>query len=290
MRIAFVSSIDAADRDSDLPLLLTAGRAAGVDVEIAGWDDPSVVWSDIDLVVVRSCWDYMARREEFLGWAASVPQLMNPADVLAWNTDKVYLRQIADAGVPVIPTLWDVAPGDDLGDHAEWVVKPSISAGSRDTARWSSPADVHAHSHALQAAGRTAMVQPYIASVDHEGETAILSIGGEFSHAVVKGALLLRGEGVQQDRDTREQISARVPTDAQLAVAEAALAAVGPAMGAAGDEAPGLLYSRVDLVTGPDGEPLVIELELTEPSLFLHTSAGAAARLVDAAVAAVSSR
>lgn len=286
MHITFATWSGIGDQDTDLPLLLEASRAAGVDASIAAWDDPGVSWSESDLVVVRSCWDYMDRREEFLAWADSVPHLANRADVLAWNTDKVYLRQLAEMGVPVIPTQWDVRPGDDLGPHEEWVVKPSISAGSRDTARWTSPADVYAHSAELRAAGRTAMVQPYIASVDAEGETAVLSIGGSFSHAIGKGPLLLPGEGVQQDRDQREQISAREPTPAQLAVAQSALAAIEPALG----RAPDLLYSRVDLVTGPDGNPLVIELELTEPSLFLHTSADAASRLVTAAVAAVSSR
>lgn len=286
MHIALATWSGIADHDTDLPLLMEAARAAGVDAEITVWNDPAVAWADFDLVVVRSCWDYMARRDEFLDWATSVPHLMNPADVITWNTDKVYLRQLADAGVPVIPTQWDVSSGDDLGSHAEWVVKPSISAASRDTARWTSPADVYSHSADLQAAGRTAMVQPYIASVDDEGETAVLSIGGTFSHAIRKGPLLLAGEGVRQDRDSREEISVRIPTTVQLAVAEAALAAVGPAMGAT----PDLLYSRVDLVTGPDGEPLVIELELTEPHLFLHTSADAPARLIDAAVAAVDAR
>ena len=286
MRLTFVTSTASRDEDTDLPLLLDASHARGIDAAINVWDDPDVTWADFDLVVVRSCWDYMARREEFLAWAAAVPHIANPADVLAWNTDKAYLRQLADAGVPVIPTQWNVTPGDDLGPYTEWVVKPSISAGSRDTARWTSPGDVHAHSAELQAAGRTAMVQPYIASVDDEGETAILSIGGQFSHAICKAALLLPGEGVQQDRDGREVISAREPTTTQLEVAEAALAAIEPAMGAPVD----LLYSRVDLLTGPDGQPMVIELELTEPSLFLHTDPGAAARLVAAAEAAVRSR
>ncbi len=286
MHLTFATSSASREHDTDLPLLLAAAGSQGIDAEISVWDDPEAAWDDFDLVVVRSCWDYMARREEFLRWTASVPQLANPADVIAWNTDKVYLRQLADAGVPVISTEWNVAPGDDLGSHAEWVVKPSISAGSRDTARWTSPDDVFAHSADLQAAGRTAMVQPYISSVDEEGETAILSIGGSFSHAICKGPLLVPGEGIRQDRDSREEISAREPTAAQLAVADAALAAIEPAMGAAAD----LLYSRVDLVTGSDGEPLVIELELTEPNLFLHTDPEAAGRLITAAVAAISSR
>ncbi len=286
MRLTFVTSTASRDADTDLPLLVDAAHAREVEAAISVWDDPDVAWGDFDLVVVRSCWDYMARREEFLTWAASVPHIANPADVLVWNTDKAYLRQLADAGVPVIPTQWNVATGDDLGPYTEWVVKPSISAGSRDTARWTSPDDVYAHSADLQAEGRTAMVQPYISSVDAEGETAILSIGGQFSHAICKEALLVPGEGIRQDRDGREVISAREPTAAQLAVAKAALDAIEPAMGARVD----LLYSRVDLVTGPHGEPLVIELELTEPSLFLHTHADAPARLIAAAEAAVRSR
>jgi hypothetical protein len=228
-------------------------------------------------VVVRSCWDYITQRDVFLAWAASVPRLHNSHEVLTWNTDKVYLRQIEAAGVPIIETRWNIADGDDLGDHAEWVVKPTISAGSRDTARWESRADVYAHSAALVAAGRTSMTQPYISSVDDEGETAMLFFGGEFSHAIRKGQLLRRGEGVRQDRDSRESIEPRTPNEAQLAVSTAALAAAGDVLGIT--EPP--LYARIDLVTADDGAPVLIELELAEPSLFLPQSGGGADRLVD---------
>ena len=281
MTITFVSSSFALDLDPDLPLLLDAARERGIDAEITTWDDPAVDWNAYDAVVVRSCWDYILRREEFLAWAASISRLHNTHDVLAWNTDKVYLRQIEAAGVPIIETRWDVAPGDDLGDHAEWVVKPTVSAGSRDTARWESPDDVYAHSAALVAAGRASMTQPYISSVDDEGETAMLFIGGEFSHAIRKGQLLHRGEGIRQDRDSRESIEPRTPSDAQLAVSTAALVAAGKVLDLA--EAP--LYARVDLVTTDDGAPVLIELELAEPSLFLPQSDGGAGRLVDAVVA-----
>lgn len=281
MTITFVSSDIALDLDPDLPLLLDAARERGIDAEITTWDDPAVDWQAYDAVVVRSCWDYVLRREEFLAWAASISRLHNTHDVLAWNTDKVYLRQIEAAGVPIIETRWDVAPGDDLGDHAEWVVKPTVSAGSRDTARWESPDDVYAHSAALVAAGRASMTQPYISSVDDEGETAMLFIGGEFSHAIRKGQLLHRGEGIRQDRDSRESIKPRTPSDAQLAVSTAALVAAGEVLDLA--EAP--LYARVDLVTTDDGAPVLIELELAEPSLFLPQSDGGAGRLVDALAA-----
>ncbi|MRK01163.1 hypothetical protein GEV27_06470 [Aeromicrobium sp. S22] len=278
MTIAFVTSSDHRAYDPDLPLLEAAAAEHGTRGEIVTWDDPEVDWGSYDAVVVRSCWDYIARREEFLRWAATVPRLHNSVDVFTWNTDKVYLRQLQDAGVPVIRTLWDVAAGDDLGDHDEWVVKPTISSGSKDTARWSTREEVWAHSEELVAAGRTSMTQPYISSVDEEGETAMLYFSGTFSHSIRKGPLLLRGEGVRQDRDSREEITPRTPTARQREVADHALETATALLGL--DAAP--LYARVDLVTAADAEPILIELELTEPSLFLPQSDGGAGRLVQA--------
>lgn len=279
--IAIATGRPYADLDVDLPLLLDAARARGVTAEVAVWDDPSVDWAAYDLVVVRSCWDYVLRRDDFLAWASALPRVANSAEVLCWNTDKVYLRTLAEAGVPVIDTRWDVRTGDDLPDAAEWVVKPSISAGSRDTARWADPADVYAHSEELLAAGRTLMVQPYVESVDTEGETAMLFLGGRFSHAIRKGPLLERGEGVRQDRDGREVITPRAPTATQHDVAEQVLAALPAELGRAAD----LAYARVDLVTGRDGLPVLIELELTEPSLFLDHAENGAEQLIDTLVA-----
>lgn len=282
MTIAFVSAAEFRAIDDDLPLLLEAARDRGIAAEIAIWDDPSVDWSAYDQVIVRSCWDYTARRDEFLAWTASVPRLHNSHDVISWNTDKVYLRELEAAGVPIIETRWDIATGDNIGEHDEWVVKPTVSAGSRDTARWTSRDDVYAHSAELVAAGRTSMTQPYIASVDDEGETAMMFFGGTFSHAIRKGAILTRGEGVRQDRNGRgENPEAREPSEAQHHIAAQALAAVDDILGSD----VGLVYARVDLVTAADGSPLVIELELTEPSLFLPWSNGGADRLVDAIAA-----
>ncbi|MGI9084449.1 MAG: ATP-grasp domain-containing protein [Aeromicrobium sp.] len=282
MTIAFATSDPHRDFDVDLPLLRDAATRRGIDADIVAWDDASVDWSTYDVVVVRSCWDYVDRRDTFLAWAAQVPHLLNSAAILAWNTDKVYLRELMDAGVPVIDTRWDLRDGDDLprsgADLGEWVVKPAISAGSRDTARWSSIEEVYAHSAELNAAGRTVMVQPYIPSVDSDGETGLVYLGGRFSHAIRKGPLLGRGEGVRQDRDRREVITPRAPTAAQLDVAEQVLAAVPAELGGAA----ALAYARVDLVTDVDGAPRLIELELTEPSLFLDHSENGAEMLVGA--------
>ena len=276
-RVALVSSGRGLRVDPDLPIAQAALREAGFAVELVRWDD-DVDWPAYELAVVRSCWDYAWRREEFLGWAASVPRLRNDVALLRWNTDKTYLRDLERAGLPVVPTVWDPAHAGELPDAEEWVVKPSISAGSRDTARWGTVADTLRHAAALTAAGRTAMVQPYLDSVDHAGETAMLFIGGRFSHAVRKGPLLKAGEGVRMDRDSRGNLRPVEPTAAQRTTARSVLESVGDLV--AGAVAP--LYARIDLIDDADGRPVVLELELAEPSLFLPQAPDAAATLVRA--------
>jgi hypothetical protein len=277
-RVALVSSTSALAVDPDLPLASAALREAGYAVELVCWDDAAVDWAGFDLVVVRSCWDYAWRLDEFLAWAQTVPRLRNAVEVLRWNTDKSYLRDLERAGLPVVPTVWDPAGPGELPVAGEWVVKPSISAGSRDTARWDSPAAVLQHVAELTGAGRTAMVQPYLSSVDALGETAMLFIGGGFSHAVRKGPLLAPGEGVRQDRDSRGDLRPAEPTTAQRDVAQAVFDAVPGIVGIEGSP----LYARIDLVQDADGRPVVLELELTEPSLFLPQAPAAAATLVRA--------
>ena len=278
-RVALVSSERGLRVDPDLPIATPALRAAGVAVDLVRWDDPAVDWSSLDLAVVRSCWDYAWRRAEFLAWAGAVPRLRNDAPVLRWNTDKTHLRDVAAAGLPVVPTVWDPASAADLPDAAEWVVKPSVSAGARDTARWTDPRDVLAHVAQLTAAGRTAMVQPYQASVDDAGETAMVFLGGRFSHAARKPPVLGRGEGVRQDRSGRRGVRPANATPEQCELARAVVDAV-PRL--VPGSAP-LLYARIDLVADPAGRPVVLEVELTEPNLFLpHAPSGALPRLVRA--------
>ena len=159
-RVALVSSQRGLEVDPDLPLASAALRAAGYAVDLVRWDDETVDWAAVDLAVVRSCWDYAWRREEFLAWAGSVPRLRNAVELLRWNTDKTYLQDLEGAGLPVVPTVWSPVSAGHLPDAAEWVVKPSVSAGSRDTARWSDADEALAHVAELIGAGRTAMVQP----------------------------------------------------------------------------------------------------------------------------------
>jgi glutathione synthase/RimK-type ligase-like ATP-grasp enzyme len=288
-RIAIATAAEVGDLDVDAPSLLAALADRGVVAETRIWDDPAVDWLAYDLVLVRSTWDYPRRREAFVAWAEGVPTVRNIAAVLRWNTDKRYVADLAAAGVPTVPTTF-IGPGGDaaLPDWDEFVIKPTISVGSADTARWRRGADdaaALAHLRSLVDAGRTAMLQPYLRGVDVSGESALLFLGGTYSHSALKGPLLVVGAEpipleIGGDYDAREQISPRTATAVERAVAEQALAAV-PG-GAAG-----LLYARVDLLPGADGRPVVLELELTEPSLFLWTAPGSAERLADAVVLAL---
>ncbi len=293
-RVALVTCAALPGLEDDDRLVLAPLDARGVTAEPAVWDDPAVDWAAYDLAVLRSPWDYMARRDEFVAWAATVPALVNPADVVTWNTDKRYLDELCAAGVPTVPTSW-VAPGQEWdlpAERGEYVLKPSVSAGSQDTGRYDLADPEHrdlarAHVRRLGAAGRVTMVQPYLSAVDTDGETALLFLAGPdglaFSHAIRKGAMLTGPDLGVDGLYKPERIAARTATPEQLAVAEKTLAAVpgGPDR---------LLYARVDLIPGADGTPVLVELELTEPSLFLGYADGAPARLADAVLAHLTRR
>jgi glutathione synthase/RimK-type ligase-like ATP-grasp enzyme len=286
--VALVTAAIARDLDDDLPPLGAALARRGIAHEVVAWDDRTAAWGRFDLAVVRSVWDYVHRREEFLEWAGRVAArtpLLNPPAILRWSSDKRYLDDLARAGVPVVPTAF-AAPREAMAwpEAEEIVVKPAVSAGSIDTERYLAARrdDAAAHVARLHAAGRTAIVQPYVAAVDRAGETAVVHLGGALSHAVRKGPMLVPGREVVGDLFLKEDIAPAVATPEEVAVAEAALGAV---PGGAGD----LLYARVDLVPGPDGAPLVIELELLEPSLFLAHVPGAADRLAAAVAARLTS-
>lgn len=272
-RIALATAAQFPDLDEDGPVLLDAIAARGMVGEAAVWDDPAVDWSAYDLVVIRCTWDYQDHHEAFLDWTRRVDQvtrLANPAAVVDWNTHKTYLRALAQAGLPVVPTDW-LEPGDVfvVPEAGEYVVKPAVSAGSRDTNRYAvGDHDELAVAHVgqLLAAGRTVMVQPYLSQVDSYGETAQFFFAGELSHAVRKGPLLTPAMAAVAGAYKPETIEPREPTDEERDVAEQVLDALAQLAPAGRDD---LLYARVDLVPAADGSPTLLELELTEPSMFL---------------------
>ena len=289
-RVALVTAAAARNLDEDLVPLDVALRETGVDASIVDWDDASIDWSLFDLTVLRSTWDYSTRLSEFLAWIdriAPATTLLNPQDVVRWNTDKHYLAQLANAGVPTVPSTF-VEPGDDVrssldaflarsGD--EFVVKPSVGAGSRDAQRYANSESDAALAHAkrLLDANRSVLLQPYLGRVDAYGETALMFFEGRFSHAIRKGPLLRRGEGPTRALFAAEHITPRDASADEIAVAERTLAAI--------PFAKPLLYARVDLIHDDAGAPCVLELELAEPSLFFAHAAGSAARFAAAVIA-----
>lgn len=256
--------------DRDLPVLRAALEGAGAEAVVGYWDDPDVDWAAFDLVVIRSTWDYSWRVAEFVAWAercGKLTRLANPAAVVRWNTDKRYIGDLAEAGVPTVPTRY-LPPGApaEFPDDREYVVKPTSGAGARLAARYR-PEERETALRQLERMhdqGLTAMVQPYLTSIDTAGERALQFYGGRFLHASRKGAVLEPGTAYDADKVAHPRLEPWQPTPAELAVAERALAAVPRRTD--GSE---LLYARVDLVDGDDGSPCVMELELVEPNLFL---------------------
>ena len=275
MKIALVTAIAAAGLDEDLAPLADAVRRAGAQPSIVAWDDPTVSWARFDAAVLRSPWDYTQRPQEFLAWCASLDgqtRLFNPIGVVRWNTDKHYLADLEKSGVQIVESVF-IEPGEaaeKIPDYDEFVVKPAIGAGSRDTQRYirDERAAAVAHAQRLLDENRSVLVQPYLHEVDSAGETALIFFNGVFSHAIRKGPLLGRGEGPTQALFATEQISAREPSTAEFDVAHRALAAIPYGT---------LAYARIDLLPSADG-PKLLELELTEPSLFFDHAAGSADR------------
>jgi hypothetical protein len=268
--------------DDDWPLLQAALEVVGVDAARLAWDDDEVDWHSFDVVVIRSSWDSVDRPVEFLAWSRATSQattLMNPLAALEWNLDKAYLSDLHVSGVPVVPTEWVTDASQWTVPSYEFVVKPSVSGGGRETARYE-PDEGGAgrlHLRRLLKTGRAVMVQPYVQSVDVEGEAKLVYLNGEFSHAARVGALLEVGEGVlERPWEKPVSVDETSPTPAQLDVGERALAAAQATVGRS------TLYARVDLVTAPTGDPWLAELELVDPSLLLRVDPTGAERLARA--------
>ncbi len=257
--------------------------------EFVIWNDPNVDWDRFEKVIVRSVWDYTVNRDAFVAWARSLDgKIANSPELLAFNSDKSYLGTLA---APTVPTTF-VVPGAETPElRGEVVVKPTISAGGKDTGRF----DPDHHDQArdliaqIHASGRVAMVQPYIAGVDAAGETAIVFIDGQRSHELHKKPVL-REQGPAELLDPNDPSSeaaimhdddlvTAAPAGAEyLALAEATLAEISERFGTP-------LYARIDMVPGPAG-PVVMEIEAVEPCLYFDLVPGSAQRFA----AAVSSR
>jgi hypothetical protein len=262
----------------------------------AVWSDPAVVWEQFAGVIIRSCWDYHLRPAEFFQWIDRVDRLgvpiWNAPATLRWNSRKTYLHDLAIGGVRTVPTLWllgdngrrtpmslETILADTGWEHA--VVKPVVSASAHETwkvSRDDARANAAAHDDRLCTliARHGVMVQPFVPEIESNGEWSLQFFGGVFSHAVVKRAAAGDFRVQREFGGTHETVT---PPMAVLRQAERALRS-----------APGeSLYARVDGVL-IDGDLVVTELELLEPSLFLDADPAAPDRFATAIAAKLSFR
>jgi glutathione synthase/RimK-type ligase-like ATP-grasp enzyme len=262
--------------------MLQALRDSGLQADMLAWDDPTKDPATYDLCVLRSAWNYYSDPDAFVAWVDRVEastRLLNPAAIVHWNLHKGYLRKIAEAGTPIIQTAWfkhrkpaDLAATMEEQAWSDVVIKPAISAASFRTQRFSSAnaSEGQAFLEILAQDG-DAMVQKYMTGVESPGERALVFIDGEFTHAVIKRPRLA---------DEPEKVTGAVTiTPEEESIAHDALACVAAA-GVAG--AKRLLYGRVDVVNDDTGRPVVSEVELMEPSLFLLQHPPAMKRFVKA--------
>jgi len=274
MDVALATCVTLPEPDFDERPLLDALAARGIEAGSLAWDDPQADWSRPRLTVLRSTWNYPGLPDAFLAWAertATRTRLWNPWPAVRWNVHKRYLLELERAGVPVAPT--ELVPRGSARALSEilarrgWrdvVIKPAVSAASFGTlrARPEESATGEAHLRAL-VAERDVLVQRYLPSVEDHGERAIVWIDGRLTHAVRKSPRF-SGED--------ESVSSAVPIlPAEADLARRAVAAVGH----------DLLYARIDVAPGTDGAPVVMELELIEPSLFFPQGPAALERIVD---------
>ncbi len=267
--IATASSV----QDPDAPTLLDALAREGLDAQLVAWDAP-VRFDRYDLVVIRSTWDYVARRDAFLTWARSIERLANPYWAIEYSSDKHYLADLAARGHRVVETVFC-----DVGDEPRFVgddvvVKPAVGAGSGGAARYRAHEREAARRHveALHRDGRDALIQPYVSSVDTRGERAVIVIDGEITHAMTKAAMLNVEESVRTAQFRRDQMSR---ADLEPEVRDYVKDLLDD------ERFRDLLYARVDLVATDAGWALM-EFELVEPNLFLTFDEAAPRRLAAA--------
>ena len=264
--------------DDQLSAAILARR--GIEVEFVAWDDPDADWESYGLAVVRSTWDYTLRLEEFLEWTDRVgpERLRNVPAMIRWNTDKRYLAELDGGGLPVPPTAL-VAPGGPApGFGGKVVIKPVSGAGARDTGVFDdeSRAEAELLLEKLGDQGEIAMIQPFIPWIDDRGETAVLFFGGVFAYALRKKAFLPEsgvtpikpGTTVAEGMFDPELITPAEATEAEIELGSKTVAWLARRFGSMP------LYARIDMVSSPEGEPVLMEVEVTEPSLYLGKAQG----------------
>jgi hypothetical protein len=280
--VAFVTYRDLPHLTAEDQLVCSCLQRYGVETHAVIWDDPAIVWTSYDIVVVRSCWDYHLQPSAFSAWLATLESLQtpvwNPTPILRWNLHKRYLRDLRARGVAIPPTCWlergsFAELGTLLGDQGweEAVIKPAISATAYQTWRTTRRQAQHDQPHfaaGLQHADL--LVQQFMQPVVTDGEWSLVFFQKQYSHAVLKKAQT-------GDFRVQDEFGGRVEiVSPGIGVIEQAEQIIN---GIAGP----LLFARVDGIAR-DGQLMLMELELIEPFLFLQSDPNAVERFARAIV------
>jgi glutathione synthase/RimK-type ligase-like ATP-grasp enzyme len=261
-------------------LVREAFEKRGLKVGRTNWDNPDFDWSETRFVVFRSTWDYFDRFSEFTKWLGKVnrlTQLINPYNIIRWNMDKHYLRDLAREGINIPPTVY-VEPGDHhtLGElipktgWSEMVLKPAVSGGARHTYRINS-----GNTNAFEAVFKqlisveSMILQEFQYNVISKGELALMLFGGKYSHAVIKK--VKAGDYRVQD-DFGGSVHEYIASEEEIEFAERVLSVCDPVP----------VYGRVDVIRDNNNRLSVSELELIEPELWFRIFPEAAELFADA--------
>lgn len=275
-RIAYVTCQPRMEGWEDDLLSAEILEGRGIGVEFVAWNDPDVDWDGYDLAVIRSTWDYLDELDEFLAWADRVgpEKLRNVPAMIRWNTDKRYLAELDGGGLPVPPTAL-IAPGGPVPEFGgRVVIKPILGAGGRDTGVFDDESREQglALLERLGKQDEIAMIQPYIPWIDERGETAVIFFGGRFAYALRKKAFLpksgvaplMPGTTVAAGMFDDDLMTLVDATDAEIELGSKTVAWLARRFGSMP------LYARIDMVSPAEGEPVLMEVEVTEPSLYLE--------------------
>lgn len=286
LRIALASCSSLPEDEADDSLLEECLVRLGCNVSNPDWRVRTVEWASYDAVLIRTTWDYVPHREEFVHWAKTINcrRLWNAAEVIEWTTDKRYLRELETANVPIVPTLF--VDSLDLSSCPQGsrvaFLKPAIGASASGTLRFridDEESVENARNHVANMP-KPMLLQPYLSSVQTKGERSAIYIDGEVTHYVKKTPGDPNDYRVQDDLGGLDELHS--PSKAEIEFVQCVLRFLRDRKSWGKDQ---VLYARIDWLLDDDEMPRLVELELAEPSLFFRYSNHAAERMAKAIVA-----
>lgn len=261
-------------------LLKSALENQGLTVDITYWNNPSYDWSETRSLVFRTIWDYFERFDEFLLWLEEVrhqTQLINSYDLVKWNIDKHYLKELSEKGIKIVPTYFakknskrNLAEIIELQQWKDVVIKPAISASAYKTFKILEET-VNSNEKLFKDLlnQRDMLVQPFINTIEKFGEASLMVIDGKFTHAILKKAK--PGDFRVQD-DFGGTVHDYVPTKKEIEFAEMVIEKCKAKP----------LYGRVDIIWDNEKNVYLSELEIIEPELWLRNYPKSAESIAEA--------